>query len=93
MPFLRQWSQVGHSKTQLSRKEMESWAKSLDALLESRGERSSCQAAGQRTLARHYCVTRVILKQSHCSNFDLERCSWKLRYLWPTANPCLKMLF
>lgn len=36
MPFLRQWSQVGHSTAQLSRKEMESWAKSLDALLESR---------------------------------------------------------
>ncbi|XP_048057167.1 regulator of G-protein signaling 1 [Megalobrama amblycephala] len=35
-PFLRQWSQVGHAKARLSRKEMESWAKSLDALLESR---------------------------------------------------------
>lgn len=39
MPFLRQWSEVGHSRAQLSRKDMESWAKSLDALLESRGER------------------------------------------------------
>lgn len=39
-PFLRQWSQVGHAKAQLSRKEMENWAKSLDALLDSRGERS-----------------------------------------------------
>ncbi|XP_051948814.1 regulator of G-protein signaling 18 [Xyrauchen texanus] len=36
MPILRQWSQVGHSKAQLSRKEMESWAKSLDSLLDSR---------------------------------------------------------
>lgn len=36
MPFLRQWSEVGHSRAQLSRKDMESWAKSLDALLESR---------------------------------------------------------
>ncbi|XP_026112139.1 regulator of G-protein signaling 1-like [Carassius auratus] len=36
MPFLRQWSEVGHSRAQLSRTEMESWAKSLDALLESR---------------------------------------------------------
>ncbi|KAK7138919.1 hypothetical protein R3I93_016131 [Phoxinus phoxinus] len=35
-PFLRQWSQVGHAKAQLSRKEMENWAKSLDALLDSR---------------------------------------------------------
>lgn len=36
MPFLRQWSQVGHSKAQLSRKEMEHWATSLDALMSSR---------------------------------------------------------
>ncbi|XP_016349508.1 regulator of G-protein signaling 18-like [Sinocyclocheilus anshuiensis] len=36
MPFLKQWSQVGHGRAQLSREEMESWAKSLDALLESR---------------------------------------------------------
>ncbi|XP_051519739.1 regulator of G-protein signaling 18 [Myxocyprinus asiaticus] len=36
MPVLRQWSQVGHSKAQLSRKEMERWAKSLDALLDNR---------------------------------------------------------
>ncbi|XP_042601377.1 regulator of G-protein signaling 13-like [Cyprinus carpio] len=36
IPFLKQWSQVGHSRARLSREEMESWAKSLDALLESR---------------------------------------------------------
>ncbi|RXN20271.1 regulator of G- signaling 18-like protein [Labeo rohita] len=36
MPFLRQWSQVGHGRARLSRKEMETWATSLDALLESR---------------------------------------------------------
>ncbi|TRY60212.1 hypothetical protein DNTS_026362 [Danionella cerebrum] len=36
MPFLRQWSQVGHSAARLRRKEMESWAKSLDTLLSSR---------------------------------------------------------
>ncbi|KAI7798606.1 regulator of G-protein signaling 18 [Triplophysa rosa] len=36
MPFLRQWSQMGHSKARLSRKEMEHWAMSLDALMDSR---------------------------------------------------------
>ncbi|XP_067282842.1 regulator of G-protein signaling 18 [Pseudorasbora parva] len=36
MPFLRQWSEVGHAKARLSRKELENWAKSLDALLDSR---------------------------------------------------------
>lgn len=40
MPFLRQWSQVGHSRARLSRKEMEQWAMSLDHLMASRGERS-----------------------------------------------------
>ncbi len=94
MPFLRQWSQVGHSRAQLSRKEMENWAMSLDTLLESRGKHSSRQTAGQRTLARHFWVTWVMLKQRRCSaNFDPERCSWKLRYLWPTANSCLKCCF
>ncbi|KAL2080352.1 hypothetical protein ACEWY4_024145 [Coilia grayii] len=36
LPFLRQWSQVGHSKARLSREELESWARSLSNLLSSR---------------------------------------------------------
>ncbi|XP_046875086.1 regulator of G-protein signaling 1 [Hypomesus transpacificus] len=36
LPFLRQWSQVGHSKTRFSREEMDKWAESLNALLDSR---------------------------------------------------------
>ncbi|XP_063041317.1 regulator of G-protein signaling 1 [Engraulis encrasicolus] len=36
LPFLRQWSQVGHSKARLSREELESWAQSLSNLLSSR---------------------------------------------------------
>ncbi|XP_056336488.1 regulator of G-protein signaling 2 [Danio aesculapii] len=36
MPFLRQWSQVGHGRGRLGRKEVESWAKSLETLLASR---------------------------------------------------------
>lgn len=34
--FVKQWSQVGHAKTRLSRGELERWAKSLDAVLECR---------------------------------------------------------
>ncbi|XP_066531809.1 regulator of G-protein signaling 1 isoform X2 [Hoplias malabaricus] len=34
--FLKQWSQVGHGKTRLSREEVEKWGQSLNALLESR---------------------------------------------------------
>ncbi|KAJ8367675.1 hypothetical protein AAFF_G00313750 [Aldrovandia affinis] len=36
LPFLRQWSQVGHSSGRLSREELQSWAESLDTLLASR---------------------------------------------------------
>ncbi|XP_062342989.1 regulator of G-protein signaling 1 [Osmerus eperlanus] len=36
LPFLRQWSQVGHSKTRFSREEMDKWAESLNTLLDSR---------------------------------------------------------
>ncbi|XP_038828382.1 regulator of G-protein signaling 3-like [Salvelinus namaycush] len=36
LPFLRQWSQVGHSKAKFSREELDKWAESLDALLASR---------------------------------------------------------
>ncbi|XP_030644374.1 regulator of G-protein signaling 1 [Chanos chanos] len=36
LPFFRQWSQVGHSRTKLSREEVEKWAESLNALLLSR---------------------------------------------------------
>ncbi|XP_056597951.1 regulator of G-protein signaling 1 isoform X2 [Triplophysa dalaica] len=36
IPFLRQWSQVGHSRARLSRKDMEQWAISLDHLMDSR---------------------------------------------------------
>lgn len=50
IPFLKQWSQVGHSRARLSREEMESWAKSLDALLESRGE---CKGHLRDTIASH----------------------------------------
>ncbi|XP_072530874.1 uncharacterized protein [Salminus brasiliensis] len=34
--FVKQWSQVGHGKTRLSREEVEKWGESLNALLESR---------------------------------------------------------
>ncbi|XP_071775263.1 uncharacterized protein LOC139927141 [Centroberyx gerrardi] len=34
--FMRQWSQVGHSKGKFSREELEKWAESLNALLASR---------------------------------------------------------
>ncbi|XP_017566922.1 regulator of G-protein signaling 1 [Pygocentrus nattereri] len=34
--FLKQWSQVGHGKTRLSREEVEKWGESLNDLLESR---------------------------------------------------------
>lgn len=34
--FTKQWSQVGHAKTRLSRAEMEKWAESLDAIFNSR---------------------------------------------------------
>ncbi|XP_071370644.1 regulator of G-protein signaling 18 [Centroberyx affinis] len=34
--FMRQWSQVGHSKGKFSRDELEKWAESLNALLASR---------------------------------------------------------
>ncbi|XP_026886214.2 regulator of G-protein signaling 18 [Electrophorus electricus] len=34
--FRKQWSQVGHGKTRLSRQEVEKWAESLHALLDSR---------------------------------------------------------
>ncbi|XP_031441978.1 regulator of G-protein signaling 1 isoform X2 [Clupea harengus] len=36
LPFLKQWSQVGHSRARLCREEMESWALSLSNLLSSR---------------------------------------------------------
>ncbi|KAI5621653.1 regulator of G-protein signaling 1 [Silurus asotus] len=34
--FTKQWSQVGHAKTRLSRTELEKWAESLDVILNSR---------------------------------------------------------
>ncbi|KAM4630084.1 uncharacterized protein ACJ7VT_022796 isoform 1-T3 [Polymixia lowei] len=34
--FMRQWSQVGHSKGKFSQEELEKWAESLNSLLESR---------------------------------------------------------
>ncbi|XP_062845601.1 regulator of G-protein signaling rgs-7 [Trichomycterus rosablanca] len=34
--FVKQWSEVGHAKTRLSKAEMEKWAESLDAVLDSR---------------------------------------------------------
>ncbi|KAK3525185.1 hypothetical protein QTP86_021405 [Hemibagrus guttatus] len=34
--FTKQWSQVGHAKTTLSREELEKWAESLDVVLNSR---------------------------------------------------------
>ncbi|XP_053087549.1 regulator of G-protein signaling 18 [Pangasianodon hypophthalmus] len=34
--FTKQWSQVGHAKTRLSRAELEKWAESLDVILNSR---------------------------------------------------------
>ncbi|XP_028978652.1 regulator of G-protein signaling 12 isoform X6 [Esox lucius] len=40
LPFLRQWSEVGHSKARFNREELDKWAESLNALLASR--RSSC---------------------------------------------------
>ncbi|XP_023665488.1 uncharacterized protein [Paramormyrops kingsleyae] len=36
LPFLRQWSQVGHGNASLSREELLSWAESLNVLLASR---------------------------------------------------------
>ncbi|KAL0961779.1 hypothetical protein UPYG_G00331620 [Umbra pygmaea] len=33
LPFLRQWSQLGHSKAKFSREELEKWAESLNTLL------------------------------------------------------------
>ncbi|XP_076157664.1 uncharacterized protein LOC143140566 [Alosa pseudoharengus] len=36
LPFLKQWSQVGHSKGRFSREELESWSRSLSNLLSSR---------------------------------------------------------
>ncbi|KAM6958727.1 regulator of G-protein signaling 13 [Aplochiton taeniatus] len=36
LPFLHQWSQVGHGKAQFSREELENWAQSLNSLLASR---------------------------------------------------------
>ncbi|KAJ7991820.1 hypothetical protein DPEC_G00287830 [Dallia pectoralis] len=36
LPFLSQWSQVGHSQAKFSREELEKWAESLDTLLASR---------------------------------------------------------
>ncbi|XP_028978653.1 regulator of G-protein signaling 1 isoform X7 [Esox lucius] len=36
LPFLRQWSEVGHSKARFNREELDKWAESLNALLASR---------------------------------------------------------
>ncbi|XP_036371659.1 regulator of G-protein signaling 1 [Megalops cyprinoides] len=36
LPFLRQWSQIGHSNARLSREELQKWAESLNTLLASR---------------------------------------------------------
>ncbi|XP_064205306.1 regulator of G-protein signaling 3 isoform X1 [Anguilla rostrata] len=36
LPFLRQWSQVGHGSARLSREEVLGWAESVDVLLSSR---------------------------------------------------------
>ncbi|XP_028819666.1 regulator of G-protein signaling 1 isoform X2 [Denticeps clupeoides] len=36
VPFLRQWSQVGHGRSRISREELHAWATSLNRLLDSR---------------------------------------------------------
>ncbi|XP_028978648.1 regulator of G-protein signaling 12 isoform X2 [Esox lucius] len=61
LPFLRQWSEVGHSKARFNREELDKWAESLNALLASRIE-----LAGTHTNTRsRYGATRQCNLDQH----------------------------
>lgn len=75
VPFLRQWSQVGHSKGRFTRGELGKWAESLNALLESRAGVSVFEAFLRSEFSEENLQFYLACEQyRHSSNnFSLQR--------------------